>query len=103
MSDQPGKAWDQQPGEPAAAYARFLVYRGLGPCRSLDKAARAYGGSKGRAPGNWFREAAAWKWQERAQAWDIATFAEVGKRAVVAYLALIEGIATRAIDRKSVV
>lgn len=32
------KAWEQLPDEPDSAYARFLMYRNLGPARSIDAA-----------------------------------------------------------------
>ena len=34
------------PGEPQAAYARFLIYRNLGPARTLEAAYRVYLGDQ---------------------------------------------------------
>src|SRR5262249_28786381 len=38
MAENKLKPWDQQPDEPDAAYSRFLMYRNLGPARTLDAA-----------------------------------------------------------------
>jgi hypothetical protein len=35
QADGQRQPWEQQPGEPDAAYVRFLVYRNLGPGRTL--------------------------------------------------------------------
>jgi hypothetical protein len=51
--------WDQQPDEPGRCYARFLLFRNMGPSRSVEAAyrlvARAKEGEKRRAPGAWHR------------------------------------------------
>lgn len=73
--------WDQQPGEPSEAYARFLVYRNLGPGRSLDA---AYGianvGNRRKSSersGTWQENATAHRWRERAARWDVAQLSVV--------------------------
>lgn len=76
MSDE-RKPWDQLPDEPDPAYVRFLMYRDLGPARSIDAAyvaatGEATKGSKRqqRAPGQWTHDSAQFGWPERALAWD---------------------------------
>lgn len=67
------EAWEQQAGEPGAAYAAFNTYLGQGPARTLDGAYRqAQPGHKqgARAPGNWRTWHKAHAWVERAAAWD---------------------------------
>lgn len=67
--------WDQLLDESARAYACFLVYRDLGPDRSLDKAfTRAQEAQEGtrKAPGCWHQWSGKYRWPERAQAWDAA-------------------------------
>ncbi|HPW54270.1 MAG TPA: hypothetical protein PLP31_00875 [Thermoanaerobaculaceae bacterium] len=82
------QAWDRQPQESGKAYGAFLVFRDLGPARTVEEAARrAYppgGPERGRegakeeprgkrARGRlghvtlWARQ---WNWQTRALAWD---------------------------------
>ncbi len=109
--------WDREPAEPAEAYARFLLYRNLGPMRSIDKAyalvastdpsraqrARAKGGKKRRAratpqkraPGQWWEDSAKYHWPERAQAWDIAVLTEAGQAVVVKFVATLNAVFER--------
>ena len=71
-------AWDREDGEPALWFGRFdKFYRPLGSERSLDAAYRVYldSSKKGqsaaeRPPNSWFNNAKAWRWKERAEAWD---------------------------------
>lgn len=76
-------AWERLPEEPEVAYARFLVYRNLGPARSLDAAYRstaakrdksrsAPGSKLPRVSGQWQSDCSQYNWVERATAWDIA-------------------------------
>jgi hypothetical protein len=93
-------AWDRQEGEPAAAYARFLRYRNLGPGRSVA-AAYVAGTSRHKKacdgpPGSWGREAARWRWVERADAWDVHVGLDLGEHAIAAQLALVDAMARRA-------
>ena len=54
-------------------FARFEVYRQLGPTRSLERVFQLAEGdaAQGKRPGQaWYRAARTWKWAERAAAWD---------------------------------
>src|SRR5579871_3562506 len=90
--------WDQQPEEPDAAYARFLVYRNLGPSRSIDAAYHSAGAinaeakrSKAkRASSTWFLEASQWNWQARAEAWDVFMLLASGQRVVTRFIAALD-------------
>lgn len=96
--------WDQQPGEPGPAYQAFVVYRDLGVARSLDAAYRksheAQRGRDGgadapsgkRASGRWRTWCQAYRWAERAGAWD-------GRLATVAQQATEKMVATVATER----
>jgi len=70
--------WERLDGEPEVAYARFLLYRNLGPARTLEAAysiscrAKAKDSTKRHIPGSWGEECARYSWRERATAWDIA-------------------------------
>lgn len=79
--DHPLQPWDQQPGEPPEAYARFLVYRNMGPVRSLDAAYQAANVGKGRKSsersGTWQDNSSAYNWRERAARWDVAQLSAV--------------------------
>jgi hypothetical protein len=80
--------WLRQQGEPEAAYARFLIYRNLGPARSVRAAylehAGAAEGRERQIPGSWQRECARWSWVSRAESWDCHVFTTAGEQAVVA-------------------
>lgn len=72
-------AWHRQPGETAAAFDAFLVYRDLGPKRSLSAALEA----AGRAPTTlaaWGRWSSAHSWVARCAAWD-ARMQEIADKA----------------------
>jgi hypothetical protein len=70
------RSWERLPDEPDRWYARFEVYRLIGPNRSLLGVYRLVTqllGRTGRAPGQaWQQAAQRWNWQARAQAWDTA-------------------------------
>ena len=83
--------WEQQPGESDAAYVRFLLYRNLGPARSIDAAYQMMNNEgHQRAPGQWKRDSVTHRWQERAQAWDVHNLLTQGQRAAVLYVAVVE-------------
>lgn len=79
-------AWDQLPDEPAKWFARFGVYRGLGPARTIDRAwracqekladtseasvAMANGQRQVKASRHWFVKSKLFRWVERATEWD---------------------------------
>jgi len=94
--------WEQRDGEPDAAYAHFLVYRDLGPARSLDAAYAAWRrlGPAGPAaerretpalsPANWHRESKQWSWGDRADAWDLSKVLASSKRGLARFTRLVE-------------
>ena len=64
------RPWEQQPKEPAQAFAHFTVYLGLGPERSLAKASETSGLAL-----SWLKQLSAeWNWLYRALAWDREQF-----------------------------
>ena len=70
-------AWDQLPDEPNRWYARFERFRLRGPKRTLEAVFRSECGDQQvlaqKRPGQaWYRAAARWEWQRRAEAWDKA-------------------------------
>jgi len=86
------KPWQRQKNEPARWFLRYRIYQGLGAKRSLratiaaeqdqdqaakgDERQRAEGAKRGHlsnvsVPGAWSRAAKLWRWQERAEAWDM--------------------------------
>lgn len=58
--------WERQPGETTRRHAQFLTYRDLGRARTLQQASEGLALAAGhvRAVG------AAFRWRERAEAWD---------------------------------
>ncbi len=80
MSEVSSAAWEQQPGESSRAFGAFCVYRDLGPRRSLRAAAAAFYGRTAAASerqiDKWSR---AFRWIERASAWDRHLDAEACK------------------------
>jgi hypothetical protein len=94
MVSEPRKPWDRLPEEPATMFSRFLCYLHLGPTRSLEAAYRAWHGAQqgteGHNPpaassGAWRRAAKAFKWRERALAFDLANMEAGGLEALVAF------------------
>lgn len=70
--------WEQQEGETSKAFEAFCVYRDLGPSRSVAKACRMLGKSKGTLE----RWTTKYQWTQRATAWD----AEVARVKTQAHL-----------------
>ena len=64
------QAWERQPGESGPAFAAFVVYRDLGPYRSLDKAYKTQKPDADKFSGQWSLWSAEHKWLERALAYD---------------------------------
>jgi hypothetical protein len=75
--------WERQRGETAIGYALFMAYLKLGPQRTLRAAYASYVSSRrgtgakgvlpqapGRVSGQYARRSVAWRWAERAKAWD---------------------------------
>lgn len=94
------KPWEQLPGEPSKAYARFRRYLALGPKRTVLKAFRASAkkareGKKTQASGQWTSDCRIYDWRERAAAWDVDRFARQGETMVLRYMAGL----SRATDR----
>jgi len=73
--------WDRRKGEPAPAYARFLIYRNLGPRRSLAQAQEVCGVSLGRLK----QLSGQWSWPARALAWDKLRFQQQRQQELVDY------------------
>jgi hypothetical protein len=67
--------WERRPDEPARWYERFLLYRNLGPGRTLAAAyalaVRQEGLATPRLPARWSQIAATWQWETRSAAWDV--------------------------------
>ena len=67
--------WDRQDREPNLWYQRFERFKLAGPTRSLleiynaERVAKSRGESP-QAPGSWRDASKAWRWHERAEAWD---------------------------------
>lgn len=85
-------AWEQMTGESDESFARFLMYRNLGPSRSMRKAYLRYlqeadgftGGAKRlHIPGQWQRDSSNFFWVERAAAWDVRNLQAYGGRLAV--------------------
>lgn len=74
-------AWEQRADEPSEAYARFLIYRNLGPGRTLDLAYKIANVGKRRKSsqrsGTWQDNSTAFAWRERAARWDVYTLNQV--------------------------
>ena len=71
MSEPSPAPWEQQPGESARAFGAFCVYRDLGPRRTLRAAAASFyrrtAAALKRQLEKW---SSAFRWVERAAAWD---------------------------------
>lgn len=81
MSEPKRQPWGRQRDEdgklePARWFARFEIYRHLGPERTIEEAWRRWRdresrGIKGKRPSrHWSAMSQEWRWKERAEAWD---------------------------------
>ncbi|BCJ61548.1 hypothetical protein [Micromonospora endophytica] len=66
MSEPEILPWDRQDREPEKAYGYFVLYRDLGRTRTVAKVATEVNKSRDYL----HKLATAWKWVQRAQAWD---------------------------------
>ena len=96
--------WDRLPNETPPAYARFLMYRNLGPRRSLRRAylhdlrvSDGYTGGVKRlhVPGQWYADCAANFWVDRAAAWDVRNLTAYGARLAVLHTRAVTTIAEK--------
>lgn len=58
--------WERQPKEPSKSWQSFVMYRDLGPNRSLEAVRKALGVSLMLME----RRCSLWRWVSRAEAWD---------------------------------
>jgi hypothetical protein len=106
--------WEQQEGESAADYARFLIYRNLGPARTIDAAYEIYqrdnqpepnssekglskplkvSESTSKRAGGWWKDTYfKHNWRKRAEAWDIHNLTLQGKEFVQSFYQAITGL-----------
>lgn len=101
------RAWAQQSGETDTAYRAFLVYRNLGPKRTVKLAFHAWMEAKGDGgavdsrqyvPARWQGWSARHSWQVRAQRWDISELIQSGTRVPLMLNIVIERAAVRLLD-----
>jgi hypothetical protein len=85
VAKKPKNPWDRQPKEPPEAYARFLVYRNLGPGRTLDAAYRVASNRTEKHNGMWGEESARYGWVQRARQWDVHLLIEHGDDIVLSF------------------
>jgi hypothetical protein len=67
--------WDRKAGEKMMWYSRFIIYRELGPERSLLGTYNVWRNERQRKAATgcgitWTRAAKTWHWRERAEKWD---------------------------------
>lgn len=72
MPSESHNPWDRQPDEPSKAFAGFVIYRDLGPGRTLDAAFKASDPKRqDKVPhGGWTRWFSIHSWKARATAYD---------------------------------
>lgn len=69
------QAYERMPDEPHRWYSRFLLYRDMGPARSVLGAENIERVTRGHekshyTSGGWREAAKTWQWRTRAEAWD---------------------------------
>lgn len=90
MSEEQQQLWNKQEGEPSIWYRRFERYLLMFPRRSvaaayheehpeLETEKKREKESDFKPSGRWYEMAKQWRWEERAEAWDAAQFAEEEK------------------------
>jgi hypothetical protein len=101
--------WEQQKDEPYDDYGCFLLYRNLGPGRTLQLAYLEYRLTFKNAdrealeseeklppvPGSWATISSKWDWVRRSDAWDVHVFELYGERAVIKFVNALEKIAEK--------
>ncbi len=100
--------WDQLPDEPIDSYGRFVIFRNLGPGRTLGTAYQAFRLTFQNAipevnprktrlyvPGHWGLDSSSWNWHKRADAYDAHVFETYGERAVVKFIGALDRIADK--------
>lgn len=96
--------WDKVPGETDESYTRFLLYRNIGPTRSLRRAyflyLREYDGFRGvmkgvRPPGSWQEECRDNFWPERAAAWDVRNLTAYGSKVAALHAEAVAVVARK--------
>jgi hypothetical protein len=104
--------WEQLPNEPNASYVRFLAYRNLGPCRSIQRAAALASGKPTGATrakkvkksetitpvATWYNDSSAWNWKDRAERWDIDRLNDAAERVESAISELIIRLSQKATE-----
>jgi hypothetical protein len=71
-----GELWDRQEGEPLLWFRRYERFRLMEPARSINAVfdeehpTENDGKSRQKVPGEWYKQAKKWRWEERAAAWD---------------------------------
>src|SRR5262245_39637721 len=98
--------WHRLDDESDSSFVRYLIYRNLGPGRSLQLGAEVYYSSQhddpertktSQAPGgHWKEESARHNWVKRARAWDVAMLSVHGMDAVNAFVVCLERAAEKA-------
>ena len=67
MADKPEtQPWDKQPHEQSRPFGMFVVYRDMGPARTLVAVAEQFGLANPTVRGYSMK----WRWPERVSAWD---------------------------------
>ena len=67
MADKPEtQPWDKQPHEQSRPFGMFVVYRDMGPARTLVAVAEQFGLANQTVRGYSMK----WRWPERVSAWD---------------------------------
>lgn len=101
MAKQP---WDKLTTESDEDYARFLMYRNLGPTRSVRECYFRYlqeydnyqGRKNGvRPPNSWQLQCRRNFWIERAAAWDVRNLSHYGQKIVALHSEAIAAIARK--------
>jgi len=85
----PATPWDPQPGEPPRWYARFEIFRLIGPHRTMEEAYRITREAerlRGKRPGTgWYTMARDWDWAGRFSALKSSRGDEAGWRTRAAW------------------
>jgi hypothetical protein len=81
--DEFSKSWDQLPDEPDLWYKRFMIFRDMGPERTIQGAFKIVKARQGfrsnKAGESWTTAAHDYNWRERANDWDTQQRARVGQ------------------------
>ena len=106
--------WRRMAGESTADYAAFLLFRNVGPTRSLRRAYQLWqqqlanyvqppkGSPRQKPPGSWQTRYRKWEWKRRATCWDVHRMAYTGAQVAAIHTQTVVNVAVKVLKASKV-